>query len=243
MRLEVEGAQKSITVPVGAVVSQSPPAYQREKEGSLIRVVPSGGLPEETVPNLVGMTCDTATAALSQSHFKSVCAPERYDNGTPAGQLVIWSIGNTAKPTRAPYGSTITLVPSRGHAPVTVPQIPTSSTFAQAQATLQAVGLTATQTSVPNASVPAGNVTGTAPTGGASAPYGSNVQVDVSTGPPTTTVPNVSGQTAAQAAVTLMADGLTPSGVSGNPNKRVSNTQPSIGSTVPKGSSVQLVTH
>jgi serine/threonine-protein kinase len=172
-----------------------------------------------------------------------VCAPERYDNDTPAGQLILWSIGNTAKPTQALYGSTITLVPSQGRAPVTVPQIPTSSTFAQAQAALQAAGLTATQSSVASASVPTGNVTSTSPSGGSTAPYGSTVQVDVSTGPPTTTVPNVSGQTVAQAAVTLAAHGLTPSGVSGNPNKQVSNTQPSIGSTVPTGSSVQLVTH
>ena len=36
-------------------------------------------------------------------------------------------------------------MPSLGHEPVTVPSIPTSYTFAQAQAALQAVGLTATQ--------------------------------------------------------------------------------------------------
>jgi serine/threonine-protein kinase len=243
MRLEVEAAQKSISVPAGAVVSQSPPAHRSEKEGALIRVVPSGGLPQVSVPNLEDMTCATATTALEQAHFKSVCAPERYDNDTPAGRLVLWSIGNTAKPTEAPYGSTITLVPSEGHGPVTVPQIPTSATFAQAQAALQAVGLTATQTSVPSASVPAGDVTGTSPSSGASEPYGSNVQVEVSTGPPTTTVPNVSGQTVTQATVNLLVHGLTPSGVSGDPSKRVSNTQPSIGSTVPNGSSVQLVTH
>ncbi len=59
--------------------------------------------------------------------------------------LVLWSIGSTQNPTKAPYGSTITLVPSLGHEPATVPNIPNTYTFAQAQAALQAVGLTATQ--------------------------------------------------------------------------------------------------
>ena len=48
--------------------------------------------------------------------------------------LDLWSIGSTQNPTTAPYGTTITLVPSLGHAPATVPSIPTSYTYDQAQA-------------------------------------------------------------------------------------------------------------
>ena len=65
--------------------------------------------------------------------------------------LISWSIGSTQNPTKAPYGTTITLVPSLGHQPVTVPSIPTTYTYAQAQAALQAVGLTATQANASNA--------------------------------------------------------------------------------------------
>ena len=66
--------------------------------------------------------------------------------------------------------------------------------------------------------------------------------VNVSTGPPTTTVPNVLQDTVSQATTALEADGLIVSGVSGSPNNKVVGTQPSIGSTVAVGSSIQLFT-
>ncbi len=83
----------------------------------------------------------------------------------------------------------------------------------------------------------------TSPASGAQAPYGSAVTVNVSTGPPTTTVPNVKDDTVQQATTVLAGSGLGVSGVNGNPSNKVIGTQPSIGSTVPTGSSVQLITH
>jgi beta-lactam-binding protein with PASTA domain len=68
------------------------------------------------------------------------------------------------------------------------------------------------------------------------------VTVNVSTGPPTTPVPNVLQDTVSQATTALENDGLSVSGVSGSPNNKVVGTQPSIGSTVQIGSSVQLFT-
>ena len=70
-----------------------------------------------------------------------------------------------------------------------MPSIPTTYTFAQAQAALQAVGLTATQNNQASSTVPNGNVISTTPASGAQAPYGSAVTVNVSTGPPTTRCP------------------------------------------------------
>jgi eukaryotic-like serine/threonine-protein kinase len=243
MSLKVDKAVKSITVAAGTVVSQHPAATTSQKEGTVISVVPSAGPPIVAVPLQGGMTCATATAALQQAHFKAVCAPPRYDNNTPAGQLVLWSLGSSPNPSHAPYGSTITLVPSEGHAPVTVPSIPQSYSFAQAQAALSAVGLGATQNPESNATVPSGQIISTDPASGAPAPYGSAVTVNVSTGPPTTTVPNVIGDSVSQATSALQGDGLIVSGVSGNPNHNVIGTQPSVGSTVDTGSSVQLFTH
>ena len=233
---------KSITVPAGSVITQSPAKGTSLKEGSTMTVVPSLGLPDVTVPSLSGMTCAEATATLETARLKAVCAPARYDNSVPAGQLVLWSIGATANPTTAPYGSQITLDPSAGHSPAQVPPIPTTYSFAQAQAALQAVGLTATQNSHPSATVPAGQVISTTPASGAMAPYGSAVAVTVSSGPPTTTVPNVIGDTVAQATSVIEAAGLSVSGVSGNPSHMVMGTGPSVGSTVDIGSSVQLLT-
>jgi serine/threonine-protein kinase len=234
---------KSISVGAGDIVSQTPKAGVSAKEGTTVTVVVSDGPPNVTVPSLAGMTCAQATTALQAAHFKSVCAPGAYNNNVATGVLDLWSIGSTQNPTKAPYGSTITLVPSLGHQPATVPNIPTSYSFAQAQAALQAVGLTATQNNQSNPTVPQGQVISTTPASGAQAPYGSAVTVNVSTGPPTVAVPNVQGDTTQQATTVLQGAGLSVSGVSGNPNNNVTGTQPSIGSTVPTGSSVQLFTH
>ena len=242
MNLKEGAPVTSITVGAGDVVEQSPKPGLSQKEGSTVTVVLSSGKPDVTVPSLSGMTCAQATTALQSAHFESVCAPGTYNNNVPAQVLVLWSINATQNPTKAPYGATITLVPSLGHEPATVPSIPTSYTFAQAQAALQAVGLQATQNNESNATVPSGQVISTSPASGAQAPYGSAVTVNISTGPPTTTVPNVIGDSVTQAAAALQQQGLSPSGVSGSPSKNVSGTQPSVGSTVPTGSSVQLFT-
>ncbi len=237
-----ENKVQSIAIAAGDIVAQSPAAGTSEKEGTTVTVVLSDGPPNVSIPSLTGMTCAVANTTLVALHFHTMCAPPRYDNTTPAGQLVLWSIGATANPTTAPYGSTITLVPSQGHAPVTVPAIPSGSTFAQAQATLQAAGLAAAQNPQASTTVPAGDVIDTSPPGGQPAPYGSTVTVDVSTGPPTTQVPNVLQDTVAQATAAMVQAGLTVSGVSGMPNKPVVGSQPPIGTTVKIGSSVQLFT-
>jgi len=243
MSLHLAAPVKSITVGAGSVVSQSPKSGVSQKQGSTITVAVSDGPPNVTVPSLANMTCAQAAAALQNLHFKSVCAPGAYNDGITAGVLDIWTIGSTQNPTQAPYGSTITLVPSLGHSPATVPSIPTTYTFAQAQAALQAVGLTATQANTSSTTVAQGNVISTTPASGAAAPYGSAVTVTVSTGPPTTTVPNVIGDTVSQATTAIEDQGLTASGVQGNPNGTVVGTQPSVGSTVDTGSSVELFAH
>ena len=74
----------------------------------------------------------------------------------------------------------------------------------------------------------------TDPPDGTSAPYGSTVTVTVSSGPPMIPVPNVLGDTVAQATTTLQDAGLTVSGVQGNPNGPVVGTDPGEGTTVPR---------
>jgi serine/threonine-protein kinase len=244
MTLEEGKPVPSISVGAGDVVSQSPKAGVSQKEGSTITVVLASGKPNVTVPSLAGMTCAQAAVALTSAHFNSVCnTAGTYSDTVPTGVLVLWSINATQNPTKAPYGSTITLVPSIGHAPVSVPNIPNSYSFNQAQAALTAVGLGATQNPQSNATVPAGQVISTSPASGAPAPYGSAVTVNISTGPPTVAVPNVLDDTVSQASSTLQAAGLSTSGVTGSPTNNVVGTQPSIGTSVPTGSSVQLFTN
>ncbi len=243
MDLRVTGKPvTSLTVPAGDVISQRPKAGVSQKEGSSVSVVVSAGKPAVTVPSLAGLTCAQAATTLAGAHLQGTCAPGQYNNTVPASVIISWSFGLTPNPTSAPWGSAITMVPSLGHQPATVPPIPNTYSYAQAQAALQAVGLNATQSSASSTTVPSGDVISTNPASGAPAPYGSTVTVTVSTGPPTTTVPSVEGESVSAATSALQNAGLTVSGVTGNPNKNVTKAQPASGATVPTGSSVQLFT-
>ena len=205
-------------------------------------MVLSSGKPDVSVPSLAGMTCAQATAALASAHFQAVCAPGTYNNNVPATVLVLWSINATQNPTKAPYGSTITLVPSLGHEPATVPNIPGTYSFAQAQAALSAVGLTA-HTGQPVEHDRAGGrgdldlARQRGP--GALRLGGLGERVD---GAPDDHGAQRPPDTVAAATAALSAAGPERVGCVGQPSDTVTGTQPSIGSTVPTGSAVQLFT-
>jgi beta-lactam-binding protein with PASTA domain len=241
--LHVEKAVNSISVADGSIVSQAPAPGTVLKQGATLSVVPSVGKPSVSVPSLTNDNCGQAIAALAAVHLVGACATAQYSATVQNGQLISWSLGSTPSPTNAPYGSTITLVPSAGHAPVDVPNIPSDYTFGEAQAALQVVGLGATQVTATSATVPAGNIISTTPASGQPAPFGSSVTVTVSSGPATVQIPNVIGDSVTQAAGVLTQAGLVVSGVTGNPNGVVRGTDPPTGTTVDTGSSVQILTH
>ena len=189
-----EGAPvKSITVGAGDVVSQSPNAGVSQKQGSTVTVVLSSGKPNVTVPSLSGMTCAAGRGRPCNRRTSNPSARRRAPTAIPC-RRPSWCCGRSARhrtrrrrPTGPPSRSSRHWATRRS----TVPNIPTSYSFTQAQAALTAVGLTATQNNESNATVPSGQVISTSPASGAPAPYGSAVTVNVSTGPPTTQVPNV----------------------------------------------------
>jgi serine/threonine-protein kinase len=242
--LHVENGQKSITVGNGIIISQSPKVGKVLKQGAVLSVVPSIGPPAVAVPSLTGMNCTQATVALTNAHLKGGCIAGQYSDTVATGFAISWSYDGAQNPQTAPYGSIIDIVPSLGHGPVAVPTtISQTDNYQDALVLLQAVGLNGTEAYATSASVPSGDVISLEPPSSTSVPYGSTVTVTVSTGPPTTTVPNVYGDTVTQATNTLQDDGLTVSGVQGNPNGTATGTDPPGGTTVPTGTSVQIQAH
>jgi serine/threonine-protein kinase len=243
--LHVESGQKSITVGNGVIISQSPKAGKVLKQGAVLSVVPSIGPPAVAVPSLAGLNCTQATVALTNAHLKGGCVAGQYSDTVAIGVAITWSFDGAQDPQTAPYGSIIDIVPSLGHGPVPVPTtISQTDSYQDALVLLQAAGLNGTEAyNTSSSGVPAGDVISLEPPSGTSVPYGSTVTVTVSTGPPTTTVPNVYGDTVTQATTTLTDDGLTVSGVQGNPNGTATGTDPPGGTTVPTGTSVQIQAH
>ena len=95
---------------------------------------------------------------------------------------------------------------------VTVPQLATGSTAAQAAAALKAADLTVAEDEQPSDTVPAGQVITVMPAAGSEVDKGSEVTVVVSTGKPPVTVAAAAlvGRPAAQVRDELTAAGLTP---------------------------------
>jgi serine/threonine-protein kinase len=242
--LKVEKGVQSITIHEGVIIGQTPKVGKVLKQGAVLSVVPSLGPPSVAVPSLTGMTCDQAVGALKADHLQGDCVTSQFSDTIQNGVLISWSYQGEQNPAKAPYGSTIDIVPSKGHGPVAVPtSISQADTYNDALVLLQAVGLTGTQASAPNNTVPVGDVISLNPPSSTLVPYGSTVTVTVSTGPPTVQVPNVIGDTVTQATTALQSAGLNVAGVQGNPNGMAQGTIPPTDSTVPTGSSVTILTH
>ncbi|HEY6532688.1 MAG TPA: PASTA domain-containing protein, partial [Acidimicrobiales bacterium] len=91
--------------------------------------------------------------------------------------------------------------------------------------------------------VAAGNVMGVSPGAGTDVPRDSTVTITVSLGKEPIKIPaNIVGKSVEQATTMLEKAGLTVSGVSGNPARKVKGTDPKVGTEVKPGSSVTLIT-
>ena len=133
------------------------------------------------------------------------------------------------------------LTVSNGPQPIPLPDVH-GETYAQAKAALAALGLPSTQAQVFDDTTPIGSVVSTTP-GPGDVPPGTTVTVNVSQGPKIVVVPDVSGETIAQAIADLSAKGLQPGAQYGPPKARhVYLTDPAAGSSIPHGSTVNLYT-
>ena len=226
-------------VPAGQVAAESPAAGGSLKEGSTVTLFPSRGPAPRAVPDLAGLSQAEAVGRLKAAGFADQVVTKN-DETVPAGQVMDWSPkqGLQAK------GTTVTLTVSSGPAPRTIPSVAGQS-YDQAAAALSQLGLVAKQAKIYDntGTYPAGQVVSTDPAAGSSVAKGSTVTVNVSKGPQIVTVPDVTGESVQQATSDLAQVGLVVSNVYGPPNRRVFVTDPTAGSQVTAGSSVDLYTH
>lgn len=187
------------TATPGTVIAQAPAAYATAPTGSAITITLASG-----VPSLLGLTVAAAQQALSgmdlalgqQSNQASTSTP-----GTIIGQ-------NPVAGTAAAAGTAVSVVVA------TVPTVAVPNLAGDDQPTAQqqcaALGLVL---SVGSQQVVAGTapgkVTSQNPTAGTGVPVGTTITVTLSAAPPTVVVPNVIGQTLAQATGALSAAKLS----------------------------------
>lgn len=225
----------------GEIVAQDPAAGEQLREGHTLTVTVSRGAELVPVPgNLGGLTQGEATAALEAVGLRPGAVSEKWGELVPAGIV----LGASLLYDEVPAGSAVPLVLSKGPRPRAVPEGMAGAglTYDEVAARLSEVQLVAVRGQDYSDTVPEGQVIGTSPAGGTLVPRDSEVVVIVSRGPQPVIIPDVSGDSVAEAQATLEARGLVVDGVEGPPNGVVTGTDPAAGLQVDRGATVVLLT-
>ena len=230
--------QSNATVPETYVFKQDPQPGERIAKGNYVTIFSSLGPPKTDVPDVVGEQLDKALADLQKANLK--WRVQRVDSNHPEGEVV------AQRPTAGAsveQDSTVTLRVSKGPQPVAVPNV-IGSSFESAQSTLLAKGFAVARTDV-KSDQPKNTVIGMDPAPGTFQPEGTTIHLQVSKGPTTSTVPDVTSisQTDAQAQleasgfkVRIVSQPVTDPGQDGI----VQTQDPPGGTKAPPGSTVTI---
>ncbi len=236
LRLHVAGRPYADSEAAGTIVGQRPQSG-RLREGQTVSVDVSAGPPPVAVPDLSSLSQADAGQRLVGAGLVLGQVSSRIDASVPAGQVIAW----TGQGGQLPKHSAVDLVISSGPPTVAVPDVH-GMPFAQAQAALAAVQLTAVESDQFSDTVQKGQVAATTPPANASAVVGSQVTVIVSKGQDLVAVPDVGNQSVDAATRVLEAAGFSVSEVVGSPDRPVYVTNPAKGAMVKRGSAVKLYT-
>lgn len=230
----------SDVVAQGMIVRTEPPMHTNVKKGSIVNLAVSKGAQLFAVPMVVGKSIDEARALMAGPGFSIQIASQDYNDSVAKGDIVSISPNiDTAK-----RGTAFAAIVSNGPPPVTVPDV-TGKTASQAKAALDTAGLTYVENGVYSDTVDQGTVISSDPSGGASAPKGSNVTVAVSKGPRPFPMPNFVGMSLSSAKAKAASEGLVVRNTyavpgSGKPHGQVQGQNPPAGSSVRKGTGIDL---
>ena len=146
--------------------------------------------------------------------------------------------------TQAAKGSTVTIQVSKGEEKISVPDV-RGTDENTAKSTLSGAGLNVTVTTDYSDSVAQGNVISQDPSAGTKVDAGTNVNIVVSLGSRPVSVPSVVGVSESNARQMIASAGLTVGTVTyredSAPAGQVISCDPGVGSSVSRGSTVNLV--
>lgn len=233
----VDSRDFSETVPLGSVISTSPGPGDRILPGDRIQAVVSKGPERYKVPDLRGQTPEAAEAILEETKLKLGDQTEAFDQDVPEGQII--GVDGVAVGDQVKRDTAIDVVVSKGREPLEVQDF-TGQTREAATSGLQDIGFTVTAQEEFSDSVPAGTVIRQDPASGTKL-RGDAITIVVSKGPDVVQVPDVEGMRKNEAQSTLEAAGLQVQVLFGNGNFEVRAQTPSPGSTVKRGSTVQIL--
>jgi len=223
----------------GVIYDQSPVAGATAEKGSVITITVSKGPRQVEVPDLKGITEDEALAAIEAAGLSPKPLPDEPSSKTPAGSVMKQ---NPDPGTLVDEGSTVEYVVSRGVETVKVPGV-VGMSRSNAESTLQDDGFKVKVTEEYSESVDKGVVISQNPNKGLVVEKGSTVSIVVSKGPERIKVPDVIGETEADARSILEDAGLKIQVTyeSHANNGMVLEQSPSPNASVARGSSVMVL--
>jgi beta-lactam-binding protein with PASTA domain/predicted Ser/Thr protein kinase len=183
----------------GHVYDQDPKSGTVERGGT-VTIWVSTGKPKVVIPKVAGQTWEDAKKTLTDLGLKPV------EKIIPGGTKDIVTGTNPGADETVTYGDTVKVNVSAGPVIKPVPSV-VGESLSQATHDLHAAGFNVNPNFVDN-TAPKDTVVGQDPPPGKSEPAGTFVKVNVSNGPPETTVPDVTGETAEQATQDLQNAGF-----------------------------------
>ena len=237
LKLAVDQAVYSFTVPERAVVSQTLPAGSRERSGTTVHVVVSKGVQPVQLPKLSGLTRKQAAERLTAAHLTPELS-SAFSETVAAGTVIGWSPTGPS----LPWGSKVAVVVSQGPKPRIIPSNLVGQQVDAVAGTLTQMGLVVERDAVYSTTFGAGEVTQTTPAAGAQIARGKTVIVYYSLGPPFVTVPSLYGVSVKTAETELQARGLTYQVFGPSSGAIVYTTDPQPGTKLRVGQTVVIYT-
>ena len=220
--------------PANTILSQDPSAGRRAEKGSTIVLTISSV--NATVPNVVGQQFEQANTTILQAGFKVNRVDTETPDQPPGTVLSTDPVAGTKAPKAGTVNVAVAVVPG-----VAVPDV-AGQDQNTAGKTLTAAGLNPKFTGVPSSTVGAGKVIGTNPPAGTKVQKGTDVSVQVSTGPAQVNIPNTVGLTQTDATNQLVGAGfnVTVNQVSNPANLGKVIAQNPSGGQAPPGTNITL---
>ncbi|MFI7074040.1 Stk1 family PASTA domain-containing Ser/Thr kinase [Micromonospora sp. WMMD754] len=221
-------------VPKDTVLGQAPASAARIVKGGTITLTLSLGPERLPVPDVVGKDFELAQAELTGLKLVPAKGPSRYDDVLPAGVVLATDpkVGTVVKP-----GSKVTLILSKGRAPVSVPNL-VGKNVNEARTILGQLGLTPEE-NYKDSDKPKDEILGQSPADGTGVEKGAKVKLEISKGPAQVAVPRVIDMPCQQAKQTLESQGF-PVNIQLNPNGVARLQNPAENTPVPPGTTVTV---
>jgi serine/threonine-protein kinase len=230
--------QPSTTVNETFVISQTPKPGERTPKNNYVTLYVSTGPPKTQVPDVVGKKLAEALAALQAANLKWNTVTVKSDR--PQGEVIAQS---PTAGTSVAQASRVRLQVSKGPTPVAVPNV-IGSSFDTANSTLLAEGFAVSRTDV-KSDQPKDTVIGMSPNPGTFQPPKTTINLTVSQGPATSTVPDVTSLSQSDAQAQLKASGfrvrIVPQPVTDSSQDGIVQTQdPPGGTQAPSSTTVTI---